>query len=108
MTTSDLPDKGSSFTGTQTAMYVLAALVGIAGAITGILLATHSVQACTPNPYNGVFGTDLADCHATHPLVGSGLGLVAGALVNAFILLTVGRLCGAVDQLRAARSAATA
>lgn len=84
------------------ALYVLAALVGLAAVIGGIMLLVHSVPLCTANPYNDAFGTDLQDCTNRHPFVGAGATVLIGGAIQAAVVAVVAYLCGAVATLRSA------
>lgn len=79
-------------------LYTLAGLVVIAAFVIGLSLAF--VSHCPPNPYNAAFGTDLSDCSSkTYPYAWSGVGVIAGGLVQAGLIAVLGRLCASVGRL---------
>lgn len=82
--------------------YALAMLAAVGAAIGGIALMMQT--DCVPNPYNGVFGTDLCSGH-THPFAAAGVGVLIGGLINAAVVGTVGYLCSVVSDLRDYRDA---
>lgn len=76
---------------TSTLMFVLAALVGFGGIITGIALATHSVSDCSASAYV---------CDRTRsPFVGLGWGIVAAGIVQAVVIYAIGHIAHGVALL---------
>jgi hypothetical protein len=61
-------------------------------------LIAHTQQICGPNPYD----TSLQFCDGTtrRPFTAVGWAVLAGGLVQAYVLLVIGWLCGEVERLR--------
>lgn len=71
----------------------LAFVVGVGGLVGGIVLAAHSIQVCDA----AAFGCGSS---AQHPFVVVGIGMAAGCLVQAWVLVVIARLAVATHRLQ--------
>ena len=71
-------------------LYVLAALVGLAEVVVGLVLALHKVPVCDAGICSG----------SRHPFTLAGIALVGGGIVQAGFIAAVGRIASVLASVR--------